>query len=205
MVRPTVYLLASTKSRTRADATPELLAELGLPNEYLGYDIVTKRNSGKAVLDGVEVSYRQSLDVFFPWARGVQAYANFTAMEVNGNNANDFTNFVPFTRNFGARYAGRRLQIDVSATQFSERRILRAAATATVGAGSYTYNPSQSKVDASIEYRLHRRLSVFASARNLNATPLRRGTWAPETPGNARIDQYQYTGAMFTLGMKGSY
>jgi len=192
-------------AQTRADATPELLAALGLPNEYLGYDIVTKRNSGEAVLDGVEVSYRQSLDAFFPWARGVQAYANFTAMDVNGANANDFTNFVPITFNFGARYAGRRLQIDLSATQFSERRILRAAATATVGPGSYTYNPSQSKVDASIEYRLHRRLSVFASARNLNATPLRRGTWAPETPGNARIDQYQYTGAMFTLGVKGSY
>ncbi len=192
-------------AQIRTDATPELLAELGLTSEYLDYDIVTKRNAGRATLDGLEVSYRQSLDRIFPWACGLQAYANVTAMDVSGANADDLTNFVPLTFNFGARYAGRRLQVDVSATQFSERRILRAAASATVSPDSHTYNPSQSKVDASVELRLLRRLSVFFSARNLNATPLRRGTWSSQTPGYARIDQYQFTGAMFNLGIKGSY
>lgn len=191
--------------QTRTDATRELLAEFGLGDEYLDYDIVTKRNAGDAALNGVEFSWRQSFDQIHRWGRGLQLYVNFTAMELSGANKDDFSNFVPFTINFGASYTRQRYRFDISVNQFNERRIAPTVASATVGPGSYAYNPSQSKVDLSLEYRINRRLSIFGTARNLNATPLRRGTWSDATPGYARVDQYQFTGAMFTFGVKGRY
>ena len=190
---------------TRTAATPELLAEFGLSDEFLTYDIITKRNAGDAVLDGVEVSYRQSFDQLHPWGRGLQIYGNVTYMELGGPNEADFTNFVPLTINYGVSYTRSRFRGDVSVSQFSERRIQPAVANATTEANSYFYNPSQTKIDLSLEYRFHRKLSFYGSVRNLFAKPLRRGAYSANTPGYAQVDQFQFTGAMFTLGIKGSF
>lgn len=190
---------------TRQDATPELLAEFGLGDEYLTYDIVTKRNAGDAALNGVELSYRQSFDQIHPWGRGLQVYANITAMRLSGPNKADLTNFVPFTINYGVSYTRAKFRGDVSVSQFNERRIQPGVTSASVTPNSYIYNSGQTKVDVSLEYRFTRLLSVYGSARNLFAQPLRRGTWSDTIPEYARVDQYQYTGAMFTLGIKGSF
>ncbi len=190
---------------TRQDATPALLAEFGLGDEYLTYDIVTKRNAGSAAINGLELSYRQSFDQIHPWGRGLQVYGNITAMRLSGPNKADLTNFVPFTINWGVSYTRSRFRGDVSVSQFNERRIQPGVTSASVTPNSYIYNAGQTKVDASLEFRVKRYLSVYATARNLFAQPLRRGTWSDTIPEYAQVDQYQYTGAMFTLGIKGSF
>lgn len=191
--------------QTRTAATPALLEDLGLSDEYLTYDIITKRNAGDATLDGVELSYRQSIDVFLPAAKGLQVYGNLTYMDLDGPNEADFVNFVPVTVNYGVSYTRARFRGDVSVAHFTERRIQPVVSNATTETNSYLHNPSNTSVSASLEYRFSRRYALYGSARNLFAKPLARGTWAETTPEFARVDQYQFTGAMFSFGVKGSF
>jgi hypothetical protein len=52
---------------------------------------------------------------------------------------------------------------------------------------------------------INRRFSIYADVRNLSGTPLRRGTWSPDTPVYARVDLHQYPSASFTLGLRGEF
>jgi hypothetical protein len=55
------------------------------------------------------------------------------------------------------------------------------------------------------DYRLTRRFSIFFSARNLFDTPEGSERIGPSTPSNARLIQYVEYGALWTLGVKGTF
>jgi iron complex outermembrane recepter protein len=190
---------------TRQDATPEGLAALGLTDSYLDYDIVTKRNGGDARIDGVEFEYRQSL-LFVPdWARGLQVFGNATHMKLGGTNANDFTGFTKKTGNWGLSFTRPRFSARVAVNYTGLRRLALVAASSTVRPNSYTFYAPQTRIDVSVSYMISKRCTLFADVRNLAGVPLRRGTWSEDTPAYARIDQYQFAGAMFTLGLRGQF
>jgi hypothetical protein len=71
---------ATSFGSTRVPGTPQNLAAVGLPDEYLDFDIVTKRNAGKAGITGIEGGYRQSFGFLPAWGRGLQAFFNVTSM-----------------------------------------------------------------------------------------------------------------------------
>lgn len=190
---------------TRAAATRETLAEFGLPDDYLDYDIVTKRNMGDATISGTEFSYRQALGALTPWAKGFQIFGNVTLMDLGGRNADDLVGFSPRTVQWGVSYARPRFSARVNINETKWRRMAAAAASATVRPNSYLYYAPQVKVDATVSYMINRRFSIYADARNLSGTPLRRGTWSPDTPVYARVDLHQYPSASFTLGLRGEY
>lgn len=190
---------------SRVLATPETLAEFNLPDEYLDYEIVSKRNAGQASITGVEVGYRQSLDVFGAWARGLMVFSNLTNMHLSGPDANNFTNFNARSVQQGVVYARKKFSARVSYNHTWYRRRSPTAASATVPPNSYNTYAPQTKVDASVAYMLSKRYTVYADVRNLNAMPQRSGTWAPETPEYARMDQFQFVGAAFTLGVRGDF
>lgn len=190
---------------TRAPATLATLAEFGFTDDYLDYDIVTKRNIGDATIRGVEFGYRQSLGVFAPWARGFQVYSNVTLMDLGGPDAEDLVGFSPRTVQWGVSYARPKFSARVNVNQTKWRRNAPAGASATTRAGSYSYFAPQLKVDATVSYMFHRRYSLYLDVRNLAGTPLRRGVWSPDTPGYARIDLQQFPSASFTFGLKGDF
>ncbi|WP_414662864.1 TonB-dependent receptor [Horticoccus sp. 23ND18S-11] len=190
---------------TREDATVEKLADFGFSDDYLDYDIVTKRNIGSATISGVELSYRQSLGALQPWAKGLQVFGNVTLMDLSGPNAADLTGFSPRTIQWGVSYARSKFSARVNVNQNKWRRNTPTAASATVRANSYNYFAPQVKVDATVSYMFNRHYSVYLDARNISGTPQRRGTWSPDTPAYARIDILQYPAAAFTLGIKGDF
>ncbi|MSU48190.1 MAG: TonB-dependent receptor [Opitutus sp.] len=190
----------------RTPATPALLAEFGLTDDYLAYDVLTKRNFGHATIDGVEVGYRQSLAAFLPgWGKGIQAYANVTSLALGGQNADDFANFSPRDISWGLSFARPRFIAKINVIQSKWIRGSPVAASATVPVGSYTYTAPQTRIDLSAEYRFTKWLSVYGSIRNLTHSVKRTGTRGPGVPAYAQLDYFQYTGSLFTLGVKGDY
>ncbi|MBL9211048.1 MAG: TonB-dependent receptor, partial [Opitutaceae bacterium] len=190
---------------TRVPGTAQNLAAFGLPDEYLDFDIVTKRNAGKAGITGVEGGYRQSFGFLPAWGRGLQAFFNVTSMALRGANQDDFTNFNARTVQQGVSYVHKRFSAKVSWNQTKWRRRLPVAASAAVRPGSYNTYAPQTKIDVSIAWMLHRRATLYLDVRNLSASPQRSGTWSPDTPVYARIDQVQFAGAMFTFGVRGDF
>lgn len=190
---------------TRTDATLETLAEFGLSDDYLDYDIVTKRNIGDATITGSEFGYRQSLGVLSPWAKGFQVYANVTLMDLSGRNADELVGFSPRTVQWGVSYARPKFSARINVNQTKWRRLSPAAASGTVRADSYNYIAPQLKIDATVSYMFSRRYSVYLDVRNLSGAPVRRGIWSPDTPDYARVDQLQFPSAAFTLGLKGDF
>jgi TonB-dependent receptor len=188
-----------------SEATPALLEEFGLTDDYIDYQIVTKRNFGAATISGYEVGYRQSL-LFLPdWLKGIQAYGNITGLDLSGPNAESFTNFSPRNISWGLSYVRPNFVGKINVAQTKRIRASPAAASATIPAGSYNVAGPQTRIDLSLEYRLLKSFSVYVSVRNLMAVPKRNGVLAPGAPDYTTYNYYQYTGAMFTFGVKGSF
>jgi iron complex outermembrane receptor protein len=190
---------------SRLPGTAENLAEYGLTNDYLDFDIVTKRNAGRAAVTGLELGYRQSFTFLPAWGQGLQAFVNLTAMALRGANQDDFTNFNPRTVQQGISYVQRRFSARLGWNQTKWRRRLPAASSATVRPNSYNSYAPQTKIDVALAWMLDRRVTLHLDVRNLSATPQRSGTWSPDTPDYARIDQLQFSGAMFTFGVRGDF
>ena len=190
---------------TRVPATIEELTAFGFSDDYLDYDIVTKRNVGAATLSGVELSYRQSLDALQSWAKGLQVFGNVTLMNLGGPNAADFAGFSPRTIQWGVSYTRPKFSARMNVNQNKWRRNSATGTSATIRPNSYNYFAPQVKVDATVSYMFTRRYALYFDARNISGTPQRRGSWSPDTPAYARIDVLQYPAAAFTLGIKGDF
>jgi TonB-dependent receptor len=198
--------IANFFGTVRSPATPALLAEFGLTDDYLAYDVLTKRNFGRATIDGIEFGYRQSLAAFFPsWGRGIQVYGNVTSLALSGPNAGDFANFSPRDLSWGASYARSRFIGKINVVQSKWVRGSPVAPSAVVPAGSYTYTAPQTRIDLSAEYRFTRTFSIYCSIRNLTHSVKRSGTRGPGIPVYTQLDYFQYTGSLFTLGVKGDF
>ncbi len=190
---------------TRTPATLEGLGAFGLGDDYLDYDIITKRNGGEASISGVELEYRQTLHFLPGWARGAQVFGNLTSMRLGGANADDFSGYTSKTGNWGLSFTRPRFGARVAVNYTGLRRMATAAASASVRPGSYNYYAPQTRIDVSASYMINRRVSAYFDIRNLTGVPLRRGTWSPDTPHYARLDVLQFAGAMFTLGLRGQF
>jgi len=59
--------------------------------------------------------------------------------------------------------------------------------------------------DANIEYRFHRRFALYASVRNLANEPRPLVTISATAPAYTRPRTYTYYGALWTLGVKGTF
>ena len=69
--------------------------------------------------------------------------------------------------------------------------------------GTYSYQASRLLLDVSAEYRLHKRIAIFATARNLTNEVQNEQRYNADTPYYARNYGVTDTGAFFTLGVKG--
>lgn len=193
----------------RSDATLALLAEMGLSDDYLDYDVITTTNSADSVtVNGVEWSWRQSLKPFTglpKWTRGVQLWINGTHLRLTGAGVDEFSGYSPRILNWGASYAAARFLLRYNVSRISRQRASLANVSATVPAGTYDAQDTRMVQDANIEYRFHRRFALYASVRNLANEPRPLITYSPNAPAYTRPRTYTYYGALWTMGVKGTF
>jgi hypothetical protein len=182
---------------------------MGLSDDYLDYDVITQTNSTDAVsVDGIEWSWRQALKPFqaLPaWARGIQIWVNGTHLTVEGTGQSNFSGYSPRILNWGASYASARFLLRYNVSRIGRQRAALTNVSATVPPGTYDAQDTRMVQDANVEYRFHRRFSLYASVRNLANEPRPLITYSPNAPAYTRPRTYTFYGALWTMGVKGTF
>jgi iron complex outermembrane receptor protein len=193
----------------RSDATLELLNEMGLSDDYLDYDVITTTNSANSVRnDGVEWSWRQSLKPFAAlpkWSRGFQVWVNGTHLHLSGSGVGEFSGYSPRIINWGASYASARFLVRYNVARIGRQRAALTNVSATVPPGTYDAQDTRMVQDANIEYRFHRRFALYASVRNLANEPRPLVTISANAPAYTQPRTFTYYGALWTMGVKGTF
>ena len=196
--------IANFFGATRTPMTPELLAQYDLPDDYLDYDLITQTNVGDARVTGFEYSFRQQLDALHPLARGVGLFLNGTEMQLSGSTTADFSGFTDRTVNWGVSFSRPRFSAKLNWNLTGRRRNTPLTGV-NVPPGVYSYTAERVQLDVSLEWRMHRRMSVYLTARNVANTPLKTEFYNDITPEYARLRQIDRFGAAYTFGMKGTF
>ncbi len=84
------------------------LVRYNLDQEYLGYSLNTKINSGDAKISGIEFNYSQQL-VKLPgiWSN-LSVFANATKLDLKGGTTADWSGFIEESGNWGVSYSGQK-------------------------------------------------------------------------------------------------
>ena len=183
-------------------ATADDLRLLGLDPRYAGWQLNTTINSGDAKVTGFELSVTQTLTGLTSWGKYFQVFANFTKIDLDGKQDADFSGFLPQTINFGIKYAKRPFIVNA---KWSVRGEQRQTPNATFGPDGYNYLASITHLDFNVDYQLRKNMSLYLNARNffnISVDTLRYGS---QTPDYAKMGQIKNYGAIFTVGLKGSF
>jgi TonB-dependent receptor len=184
-------------------ATAEDLAELGLDPRYVGWQLTTKFNSGAARISGVEFNFRHSLRALGGWGRYFSAFANGTKLKLEGQNGADFSGFIPSSLNWGFNF--NRAPYGFGA-RWSYLGPNRTAPIAAIGPDAYTYAQfKRPTLDLSVNYQLRANLALYANVKNATREPRLLRRYGSETPEYAKVFRYNNYGALFTVGLKGTY
>ncbi len=188
--------------------TPELLEAYGLdPALYgaaAGYTISTRLNGGDARVSGMEFDFRQNLGFLSPWTKGITAFGNMTMQHLQGSTIADFIGYVQKTINFGFTYSRTRFTGRVGVNLRGRERSA-AFVGASVEPGTYNYKNPRDYIDVSAEYRLTRKFSVYASARDLLGVYNDFERYGPSTPEYARLRLRQDIGTLVNVGVKAEF
>ena len=189
-------------SRVELLETPEEAASVGLDPEYVGWSASTSFNSGKAIVSGWEFEVRHSLDPLLPrWARGISLRGSLNLSDADGQRggwgsmsrqkASAMLNYqnAKLRLGFGWNFEGR----------------IDGALVTLGGEPGQSYIEERHLFDATAEYRLTRRVSLFASGTNLFNAGRNTARESEHLPRWARLQQASAFGANYTLGAKASF
>ncbi len=190
-----------------AAATPEQLALYELDAAtYGGYEISTQYNlPGVLTMTGLEFDYRQALTFLPSWARGVQVFANATAVRATGEGADNFAGFIPRTGSWGVSLTRDSYNLRMHWNYRGRQRRGIVAAGTSIAANTYNWGSKRLYIDVLGEYNLSRRFALFANLRNLNDATEDFEIAGPSTPAHAQFRQRTDFGALWTFGLKGRF
>ncbi len=183
-------------------ATPEVLAELGLPERYLDWNINTKFNSGDARITGAEVNFRQNLRALGRWGGYFTLFGNATKLRLQGNPGASFSSFIPTSGNWGFTFAAKRVTFTA---RWNHRGLDKRLPQAAFGPNGYEYIEARTVLDVNGTYQLTRDLSFVASATNIFNRPFRFLRYGDLTPSYARLFTEQEYGIQMAIGLRGSF
>jgi iron complex outermembrane receptor protein len=189
---------------TRTDATPQILADFGLSDDYLDYDVITKENVGDARISGFEFDYQQPLHFLPNWARGTMVFFNLTRTRLQGASTANFSGFTRESVNWGVSLSRPRYNVKLTWNYRGRQRLGQITGTG-VGPGVYSYNPEYLTLNVNAEWRFTRRLAAFTVIRNIANKPLIAEAYGPATPVYARVSNYQNLGSQISVGLKGEF
>ncbi len=155
-------------------------------------------------MTGLEFDYRQALTFLPSWARGVQVFANATALRATGEGADNFAGFVPRAYNWGASLTRDKFNVRV---HWNYRGRQRRGLVTGAGIAPSTYNWGNKRLylDVLGEYNFSRRFALFANLRNINDATEDFEVAGPATPASAQFRQRTDFGALWTFGLKGRF
>lgn len=193
-----------------ADAA--LLEELGLPEDYIGYNYTTRINVGDARIQGWEANVvfpLTNLAAWAPlasaerWGKPFELRGNITHLELSGSRtgAGDFGNYIPRAHNVGIRFNFTRFSGNILLNY--KGKMLRDTSGAFTGANEYIRERYQ--LDANLEYRLTKNFAVYVAGRNLNKGTTEWEVSGPVAPAWAALTNYEEYGAQYTLGVRGTF
>ncbi|MEY2880011.1 MAG: hypothetical protein RLZZ15_2391, partial [Verrucomicrobiota bacterium] len=188
-------------------ATPELLEQYGLESDpsLLTYRISTRTNAGDAKIDGLEMSYRQSLTFLPTWARGFQAFVNYTKLNLSGSNTADFSGYNPKTIGGGLNFVRGRIALKSTISILGDVRTGLNAVSATIPADTYSYQKKRTRIGVNATYSLTRRYSLYASVVDWGGFTQNLQRYAANTPEYARPTRWQELGFYTNIGVRGTF
>ncbi|WP_438479719.1 TonB-dependent receptor [Oleiharenicola lentus] len=193
-------------SRVSIPLTPDLVDLYGIPEDYAtGYTLSTAQNFGGANVSGAEASVRQALNFLPGWARGLSVFANATVLERSGTNAEDLNQFAEYNFNYGVSLARPRFLVKLNVAMTGEIQQSRVATSALIPEDTFDYSPPRTMVDLSAEYRIVKQASLFLSVRNLLQANNVYNRATATTPDFSERLVVQRTGALISVGVKGSF
>jgi len=189
------------------DATPELLEQFGLESDpsLLTYRINTRTNAGDAQIDGLELTYRQSLTFLPSWARGFQIFANYTKLKLGGNNTSDFSGYNPKTISGGINFVRSRFALKTTISMLDDIRTGSVAASATVAPDTSNYQAARTRIGVNATYSLTRRYSLYASVVDWGGFVQDLQRYSPTTPDYAKSTRWQELGFYLNIGVRGTF
>ncbi len=188
-------------------ATPEFLALYDLdPATYGPYPVATQHNVQTTVqMTGLDLEYKQALTFLPHWARGVQVFANVSALRTQGDGAAEFNGFTPRTYNWGVSLSRPKYTLRAN-WNYRGRQRGNAVTGRSIEAGTYNWNSKQLNVDLQAEYTFTRKLTLFAAIRNFgDSAPTDNKIFGPNTPSHATFRSREEVGALVTFGVKGTF
>jgi iron complex outermembrane receptor protein len=188
-------------------ATPALLALYDLdPATYGGYDIATQYNlTGTLVMTGLEFDYRQALTFLPAWARGVQVFANGSALRATGDGADNFAGFIPRSGSWGISLNREKYNVRVHWNYRGRQRRGIMAAGSSIEPGTYNWGSKRLYIDLLGEYNLSKHFALFANLRNLRDATEDFEIAGPSTPAHAQFRQRTDFGSLWTFGLKARF
>ncbi|MBI5692338.1 MAG: carboxypeptidase regulatory-like domain-containing protein [Verrucomicrobia bacterium] len=194
---------------TTLDTTPEFLALYSLdPAVYAAYDTSTQENlPGTVRMTGVDFQYKQALTFLPSWARGVQVFANGSALRATGPNLTNFTgmNLIPRSGSWGVSLTRQRYNLRLNWSYRGRQRENLVATGQGIEPGTYNWTAKRLSVDLLGEYYFRRGTALFANLRNLRDQPLDTKAAGPNTPKYAQFRGRTQNGAVWSFGVKTTF
>ncbi len=191
---------------TQFDATPQFLALYGLdPVLYDPFLVSTQYNLDSTVrMQGLDVNYKQALTFLPRWARGVQVFANGSAQRAVGEEADNFSGYIPRSGSWGISLSREKYNLRLNWNYLGRQR--RGIVTGrSIEPNTFTWGSKRSYIDVTGEYSLRKNFALFANLRNINDPTDDTEIAGPNTPAEAQFRQRAEFGSLWTLGVKGSF
>lgn len=199
--------------------TPEfdiVVASLGLdPADYPDWELTTAVNGiGTAKVRGLEFEAFQDLR-FIPWlgdwGRRTNVFATFTKSKRSETDTTRISARPSSSQlaTAGINFAGNRFGLNIRAT-WQDFKLMRGVGNFEINDQQVQlgeYEPSTTKVDATVSYQITPKYAVYASGKNIFATGLRRDRFdlAGIYPAYAHWADIREFGVMVTVGIRGSF
>ena len=188
-------------------ATPEFLALYSLdPNTYGAYDVATQHNIADTVrMTGYDFAYKQNLTFLPHWGRGVQVFANAASQRTIGPASSNFSGFFPRKASWGISLSREKFNVRVNGSYQGRARQGAVGAGLGIEPGTYNWASKRSFVDLLGEYYFLKKFAVFFNVRNVRNMPEDFEIEGPNTPAHAQFRSREQAGALWTLGIRGTF
>lgn len=190
------------------ESTPQELSDAGVDPAGQQWETRTTINVGNARIDGLELSFNQSLAPFDPWLKGwgrsFRLFANMTKINIDGTNSADFNGFQPLAANWGLIFARGRVRTSLRWNHTGDRPY--SAASATLGPNAVNYNVASTRLDVNVSFVLTRHLSVFANLKNVSRVERIQAQRSDTLADHARLRYPNLQSGIATeIGLSGSF
>ncbi len=191
----------------RFPATPEFLSLYDLdPDEYGVYDVTTNHNLDSTVrMTGLEFDYKQALTFLPPWARGIQVFANASALRATGEGAANFAGYVPRSGSWGWSLTRPKYVLRMNWNYRGAQRRGLIAVGRSIEPNTYNWGSKRLYLDVTADYILNRRFTLFGSMRNIHNQTEDSKIYGPNTPSYAKFRQRVDYGSAWTFGVRGQF